>query len=430
MKTTEPAARVETVNRKQTQLEVMDFEDLIAADHPARAVWALVEKLDLSRFYEPIRAREGGVGRTATDPKVLLALWLYAISDGVGSARELVRLTEAHDAYKWLRGGVSLNHHTVSDFRTHHPEAVNDLLTQILASLMGAKLLTMHRVALDGTKVRASAGAASFRRKETLHKLLKRARQQLRAVDESAKDGTLSKKKEAAQHRAAEERAARVQEALDKLPLLRTPTMDRKAKAKGKKPAEPRASTTDPDARVMKEGGGGYRPAFNVQLATEAESGLIVGARVTNSPADSHQMVPMLDDIEARTNEVPKQLLVDAGYAHFESVDVAAERGVSVYLPLDKLTGRPRADGSVLDPFEERDTDSKAVAALRRRMKSESGRTIYKLRAPVAERPNAQLKERMDFRRFLVRGLEKVTAVTLLTAVAFNIQRIVSLGWQ
>lgn len=429
MKPPEPAARVEVVNRKQTQLEVLDFDELIAVDHPARAVWAIVEKLDLSRFYAPIRAREGGVGRTATDPKVLLALWIFGISDGVGSAREITRLTEAHDAYKWLRGGVSLNHHTVSDFRTAHPEAVNDLLTQILASLMSAKLLTLHRVALDGTKVRANAGAASFRRKESLHKLLKRAKQQLRAVDESAKDGTRSKKQEAAQQRAAVEREARVQEALDKLPLLRTPKMDKKRAAKGKKPAEPRASTTDADARVMKDGGGGYRPSFNVQLATEGESGIIVGARVATSPADNHQMVPMLDDIEARTGQAPKQLLVDAGYVHFESVDIAAERGVAVHMPLDTL-GAKRADGTVVDPYAKRDSDSPAVAALRRRMKSDSGRTVSKQRGAIAERPNAHLKERMDFRRFLVRGLEKVTTVTLLTVVAFNIQRIISLGWQ
>lgn len=422
MKSTEGAPRVEVVNRKQMQWGAVDFDKLIESDHPARAVWAMVEKLDLSRFYAPIRAREGHVGRTATDPKVLLALWLYAISDGVGSARELVRLTEAHDAYRWLRGGVSLNHHTVSDFRTEHPEAVNELLTQILASLMGAKLLTMHRVALDGTKVRANAGAASFRRKESLHKLLKRAQQQVRAVDEAAKDGTLSKRQQAAQKRAAEERQVRVEEALAKMPLLEQAA----SKAKRK---EPRVSTTDPDARVMRDGGGGYRPSYNVQLATEAKSGLIVGARVVTSPADNHETVPMLDELEARTGQVPKELLVDAGYVHFESVDVAAERGVEMLMPLEDLSGRARADGTRLGPYEERESDSEAVAALRRRMNSESGRTIYRERAPVAERPNAQLKERMDFRRILVRGLEKATTVTLLTVVAFNVQRIISLGW-
>lgn len=421
MKSTEAAPRVEVVNRKQMQWAAVDFDKLIGSDHPARAVWAMVEQLDLSRFYARIRAREGHVGRTATDPKVLLALWLYAISDGVGSARELVRLTEAHDAYRWLRGGVSLNHHTVSDFRTKHPEAVNELLTQILASLMGANLLTMHRVALDGTKVRANAGAASFRRKESLQKLLKRAQQQVRAVDEAAKDGTLSKKQQAAQERAAEERQARVEQALARMPLLE------KAASKGKK--EPRVSTTDADARVMRDGGGGYRPSFNVQLATEAKSGLIVGARVVTSPADNHETVPMLDELEARTGQVPKELLVDAGYVHFESVEVAAERGVDIYLPLEDLSGRARADGSRLGPYEERASDSEAVAALRRRMKSDEGRTVYRDRAAVAERPNAQLKERMDFRRVLVRGLEKVTTVTVLTVVAFNIQRAISLGW-
>jgi transposase len=423
MKSTQAAPRVEVVNRKQAELEVVHFDELIASDHPARAVWAMVEKLDLSRFYAPIRAREGHVGRTATDPKVLLALWLYAISDGVGSARELVRLTEAHDAYRWLRGGVSLNHHTVSDFRTEHPEAVNELLTQVLASLMSANLLTMHRVALDGTKVRASAGAASFRRKESLQKLLKRARQQVRAVDESAKDATRSKKQQAAQTRAAEEREARVEEALAKLELLE------KAASKGGKRKEPRVSTTDADARVMRDGGGGYRPSYNVQLATEAKSGLIVGARVVTSPADNHETVPMLDELEARTGQVPKELLVDAGYVHFKSVEVAAERGVEMLMPLEDLSGRARADGTRLGPYEERDSDSEAVAALRRRMNSDSGRTIYRERAPIAERPNAQLKERMDFRRILVRGLEKATTVTLLTVLAFNVQRMMSLGW-
>jgi hypothetical protein len=258
---------------------------------------------------------------------------------------------------------------------------------------------------------------------------LKRAKQQLRAVDESAKDGTRSKKQQAAQQRAAEEREAKIQGALDKLELLRNPQTEKNREAKGKKAAEPRASTTDPDARVMKDGGGGFRPSFNVQLATEAESGLIVGARVSTSPADNHQLVPMLDDIKQRTGAVPEQALVDAGYVHFESVEVAGENGTEVFMPLDKLGGRRPADGSAFDPYKENADDGPEVAALRLRMKSESGRTIYKRRAAIAELPNARLKDRMDFRRFLVRGVPKVTTVTLLTTIAFNIQRIVSLDW-
>lgn len=423
----EPAARVEAVNRKQFVLEPRDFDGLIPADHPARAVWAFVERLDLSKFYEPIRSREGGLGRPATDPKVLLALWLFAISEGEGSAREIVRLTESHDAYRWLRGDIGLNHHSMSDFRTEHPEAVNELLTQLLASLLSSKLLTLHRIAQDGTKVRANAGTSSFKRKKTLHKLLKEAKQQIRAVDEAARDGVSSEKKKAAEKRAADERAARIEEALSKLPLIRTPKAEKKRDDKKKKKSEPRASTTDPDARVMKDGSGGFRPSFNVQLATEEKSGLIVEARVTTAPSDNHQSVPMLEAIEERLGKQPKQLLADAGYIHFESVEAIAQRNVQLFMSLD--TKRTSHDGTVIDPLEPKQDDAPAVAALRRRMKSESGRSIYAKRGQVAELVNAGLKERLGLRQFRVRGLAKVQTVTVLTVLAYNMVRLFSLGW-
>ncbi len=358
---------------------------------------------------------------------MLLALWLFAISDGEGSAREIVRLTETHDAYRWLRGGVGLNHHSVSDFRTKHPAAVDELLTQLLASLLDAKLVTLHRIAQDGTKVRANAGAASFRRKATLHRLLKDAKQQLRAVDEAARDGGTERQR-AAERRAAEEREARVEQALAKLPLIRTAKAEKKRDEKGKKKSEPRASTTDSDARIMKDGSGGYRPAFNVQLATEEKSGLIIEAKATAAPADNHQLVPMLDAIEARLGEKPKQLLADAGYIHFESVDAIADRDVQLFMSLDSNVVID-AEGRRIDPLEKRDTDSAAVAALRRRMKSESGRRVYTKRGQIAEFPNAVIKERFGLRQFLVRGLAKVQTVTLLTVLAYNMQRIISLGW-
>lgn len=424
----EPAARVETVNRKQLVLEPRDFETMIAADHPARAVWSFVERLDLSAFYEPIRSREGGLGRPATDPKLLLALWLFAISQGEGSAREIVRLTESHDAYRWLRGGVGLNHHSVSDFRTKHPAAVDALLTQLLVALMDAKLLTLNRVAQDGTKVRASAGAASFRKKKTLYKLEKEARRQLEQVDAAAKQPGRLDKQEAAELRAAEERLARVQQALAKLPLIRSAKAESKRDKKKKKKSEPRASTTDPDARVMKDGGGGYRPSFNLQFATEEKSGLIIEANVTTSPADNHESVPMLDAIQERLGEQPQQLLVDAGYIHFESVEAIAARDVELFMSLDSNVVID-ADGKRIDPLDAREGDAPAVAALRRRMKSQSGRRVYAKRSPIAELPNAVFKERLGLRQFRVRGLAKVTAVTMLTVLAHNMLRLFSLGW-
>ena len=425
--TKKPDARVETVNREQTFLDARSFDAMIAEDHPARAVWAVVERLDLSRFYEPIQSREGGVGRSATDPKMLLALWLYAIIDGEGSAREIVRLTEAHDAYRWLRGNVGLNQHTLSDFRTKHAKAVDELLTQLMVALLQAKLVTLHRVAQDGTKVRANAGAASFRRKATLHRLKKDAQQQLRAVDEAARDGATPSQREAAKRRGAEDRLARIEAALEAFDKVRTPKMEKKRESKGKKPSEPRASTTDADARVMKGGGGGYHPSFNVQLATEEKTGLILEAKVTTSAADNHQLVPMLDAIEERLGERPKEMLVDAGYVHFESVDAVAERDVELFMSLDSMATK-NSKGKPVDPYAPKDTDSPAVAALRQRMKSESGRRIYAKRAQVAELPNARLKSQMGLRQFLVRGLHKVTAVTMLTVLAHNIGRVISLG--
>lgn len=425
---TEPAARVEVVNRKQFVLEPRDFDALIPADHPARAVWAFVERLDLTKFYDRIRSREGGLGRPATDPKVLLALWLFAISEGEGSAREITRLTESHDAYRWLRGNVGLNYHSVSDFRTQHPEAVDQLLTELLASLMDAKLVSLHRVTQDGTKVRANAGSASFKREETLRRLLKEAEEQLRAVDRAANDGIGSERKKAAELRAAEDRAARLEQALATLPLIRTPKAEKKRKDKKKKQSERRVSFTDPDARIMKDGGGGFRPSFNVQLATEEKSGLIIEAQVTTAAADNHQSVPMLDAIEERLGEKPKQLLADAGYIHFDSIEEIAERDVKLFMSLASNVQK-RPDGTLIDPLEARESDTPAVAALRRRMKSESGKRIYAKRAPVAELPNAALKERLGLRQFRVRGLAKVQTVTLLTVLAHNMVRLFSLGW-
>ena len=249
----------------------------------------------------------------------------------------------------------------------------------------------------------------------------------MRAVDEAARDGGTERQR-AAEKRAAEEREARVEQALARLPLIRTPKAEKKRDAKGKKKSEPRASTTDPDARIMKDGGGGYRPGFNVQLATEEKSGLIVEARATASPADNHQLVPMLDAIEERLGEKPKQLLADAGYIHFESVEAVAQRDVQLFMSLDSNVVVD-AEGKRVDPLEKRASDSPAVAALRRRMKSESGRRVYAKRGQIAEFPNAVIKGRFGLRQFLVRGLMKVQTVTLLTVLAYNMQRIISLGW-
>ena len=172
-------ARVLQPNRQQLQFLPRDLDAALAEDHSARAIWGLLEKLDLSAFYGSIKATLDRPGRPTTDPKVLLALWLLGTVEGIGSARKLARLCQEHDAYRWLCGGVPINYHMLSDFRVAHEGALDELLTQIAASLMAAGAVTLERVAQDGMRVRASAGASSFRRQETLEKHLEEARAQV-----------------------------------------------------------------------------------------------------------------------------------------------------------------------------------------------------------------------------------------------------------
>jgi transposase len=330
--------RYETANRDQIELQPCDLESLLPPGHAARLVWRFVEGLDLSAFYATIRAREGRAGRTPIDPKILVALWLYATMDGVGSAREVDRLCYSHDAYRWLRGGVSVNYHTLSDFRVQHHAALDDLLTQSIAVLLHRGVVTMARVAHDGTRVRGSAGAGSFRRGETLQACL---RQALKQVTRTAKqtDAPVNARAEAAQRRAATERLARVQEALAQLPAVQA-TKDRQS---GKRPTAPRVSTTDPDARVMKMADGGYRPAYNMQLATDVDSRAIVGVAVTNLGSDRSSVVPMLAQVERRTGQRPAAALIDGGCFTRDTITAAAALEVTVYAPLSTRRGGPTA---------------------------------------------------------------------------------------
>ena len=411
----EGVPRLKTANRRQIELSPCCLEDLLAEDHRARSVWALVEQLDLEAFYEPIKSRTGGVGRPAIDPKILVGLWLYATSEGVGSARELARLCESHDAYRWMCGGVSVNHHTLSDFRVGNGSALDDLMTQVLAVLMRQGIVTLKRVAQDGMRVRASAGAASFRREKSLEACLDAAREQVEEVKREAEklDSGRSAREQAARERAARERHERVQRALVELPKAR------KAKpAKDKEKA--RVSTTDPEARVMKMGDGGYRPAFNLQLATDTESRVIVGVGVTNVGSDKSQLEPMLADVQRRTGSRPEELLVDGGFTKLESIEKASELGVTVYAPLQA----PTKPG--VDPHEPKRDDSPAIKAWRSRMATEKAKEIYKQRAATAETVNGDLRTWRGLDRLVVRGSEKVMSLLLWGAITYNVMRWIS----
>jgi transposase len=408
-------ARVVEVNRAQMRLVPMDLESLLPADHQARAVWSFVDRLDLGEFYARIRSREGQAGRPATDPQIFLALWIYATVDGVGSAREIERLCRYHLAYQWICGGVNVNHHSLSDFRNEATDLLNGLLTQSVTILVSEGLVELRRVAQDGMKVRASAGASSFRTRAGLNKLQKIARQQVQTLAKEIDDdpGAAAKREDAAKKKAADDRAKRIDRALEEMAEAER----RKRSNNGKKKKEARTSTTDPSARVMKMPDGGFRPAYNVHLVSETVSKVILAVTVDNFGTDTHAMVPLAEQIEERYQARPEEWLADGGCNALKNVDQMNERGCKIFAPLkQRRSGRNRE--------QIRPTDSEAVKQWRQRMTTDEAKQIYKERAATAELVNAQCRGQ-GLWQFLVRGTKKVRAVALLHAIANNMRR----GW-
>ncbi len=401
---------------------MFDLESLIGHTHPARSIWAFLEGMDLTRFYAGIKTTEATVGRSPTDPKILLALWLYAHTDGVGSARGIDRLCRTDDAYRWICGGVEMNYHTLSDFRVDHGEALDDLLTQMLAVLLHQGLVELAEVAQDGMRVRADAGAASFRRRGTLEEHLVVARKQVEQLRQELEEDSSRRQRmeDAARERAARERVEALERAMAELAEIEE--TKRRQREQGKDVSEPRASTTDPDARVMKMADGGFRPAYNVQLATDTDSRFIVGVMVTNQGADQGQLVPMLDDILRRTGMVPGAYLVDGGYRSLPQITEATRRGATIYAPLAKPRRRRRCSGP---PPALR--GGPEVQSWRRRMERPEAKATYRRRAATAETTNADLRCRRGMDRFQVRGLRKARCQALLGVLAYNIRRWVAL---
>ena len=409
-------------HRQQLQWMPRDLDAVLPQDHLARVIWDILGQMDLTAVYGSIRAVLDGPGRPTTDPQVLLALWLLATTEGVGSARQLARLCEEHDAYRWLCGGVPINHHMLADFRVAQQAALDDLLTQIIGSLMAARAVTLERVAQDGMRVRASAGAASFRREDTLTACLREAREQVTrlAAERTGPDTGVTKRQQAAQERGARERVARVEQALAYLPAVQTAKDAQKhhyARAKREKVTAARTSSTDAEARVMKMPDGGFRPAYNVQFATGGAHGVIVGVAVTNAGTDAGQALPVVEQIERRTGARPREYLMDDGFATRGDITALEARGTTVYAPVRLPRTKPEEER-----YEPRYGDSPEVAAWRQRMTSDEAKAVYRQRAAIAEWTNAQVRQH-GVTQINVRGLINVTSAMLLVAVAHNMLR-------
>lgn len=397
---------------------------MLPADHRARVVWRYVDSLDLSPLYAKIRAVEGRAGRDTVDPRILLALWIFATIEGVSSARQLDRLCERDLAYIWICGDVGVNYHMLSDFRTGHADFLDQLLTDTVATLLHQGLVTLDVVAQDGMRVRAGAGSSSFRRNKTLRQCHQQAREQVRKLREEsendAKQGTSDARREAARMRAATEREQRVEKALEELTQLQ----EQKEKRKKGSGQEARASTTDPEARNMKMGDGGFRPAYNVQFATDGKARVIVAVDVTNSGSDRGQMPSMHEDVCERYEKTPESYLVDCGFATKDDITTVEKRQSKVHAPIH-AEDRMRKSGT--DPHARQPGDSDEVLVFRQRMSTDEAKELYKQRPSIAEFPNAECRNR-GLHQFRVRGLKKVRAVSLWYAITFNFMRMINLG--
>jgi len=419
-------ARVIRPDRRQARWDVIDLDSLLPLDHRARVVWSFVERLDLSPLYGAIRAREGEPGRPPPDPAVLLALWLFATVEGVGSARELDRLVERDVAYRWLAGGVPLNHHGLSDFRVDHTELLDVLLRDSVTALIAEGVVSLEEIVVDGTKIRASAGRGSFKTDKTLEKVsaaVERRLAMLKAEVAGADAGASSRRRQAAQERAAREVAERAMKARDVLTGLEAERARRLKthREDEKKKSEPTASLTDPEARRMRFADGAVRAGYNAQIAADARAGIIVAIEMTDRRNDAGLAAPMVDDLVRRYGVPPKRLLVDTNYATAADIAALAEHPkgpVMVFAP-------PPAEREDVKPVtlarraKARAREPEVVRAWRARMATQDGEMTYRRRRLI-ERINADRKNH-GFGAMLVRGLRKVQAMALWHALAHNL---------
>ena len=467
--------------RNQIAIELLSLDELLPPDHRARDVWAYVSGLDLATFYATIKVATGRRGHAAIDPAILVALWLYATLESIGSARALERLCESDLACRWLRGGVGVNYHTLADFRTDAGAFLDELLTSSMTALVKAGALDLSCLAVDGVKVRASAGSHSFRRDVTLARLEDAARRKVAALRQELASDPAASATRAAQRNlvVSAQRLARIAKAREVAAAIAARHLASAASARRKAPAQtrpPRASTTDPDARVMHMADGGWRPAYNVQVKTDPLRGLVVGVEVSQGGADRNQLLPAVADIERRYGKPPGRILADGGYEAKEAIEALHEREIVVYCPprASKVadahsaatanpavaaqaagpvaaaqpaavpeagTGQQPAAGApqtpeaaqkrkkqAADKARARNAEGPGVRAWRERMQSEAGKAMYAQRF-ACERPHADMRNR-GLQQFAVRGLNKVKASVLWFVHACNFRTIMRINKQ
>lgn len=473
--------KLKRIDRSQMTMVAIDVERLIEEDHPAWGIVDTVGRLDLTPFEEDIQSLEGAAGRSAWPPQLLISIWLYAYSRGISSARELERQMDYEPGLMWMTGLEVINHHTLSDFRVSHGEALTKLLSEMLVVLDSAGLVKMSLVAHDGTKIRAQGGVDAFRREATLRQKLEQAR---RLVEQDPQaDGGVTKRQEAARERARRQRQARAESALNELTKLQA---DQDSEQKR---TSTRVSISEPEARWMKHGDKAIVPSYNAQVSTDADSGVIVGVRLSQCADDTHELEPAIEAIEQATGRKPERMVADGGYTNRSTIEAMAEAKVDFYGSLRNPKERSeaamkshkidpayaphffilqpegrtvvcpagkvmkylrsnvkrgdhyttyRANGNDCRECEHRmkccpntsnkgrivsfrDKEKEVMANFRQKMASEEGKAIYARRGPSAEFTFAGIKERMGLRKFRLFGQAKAGMELMWVCLTHNV---------
>ena len=485
-----PAPRLITANRSQVILATVDVEKLIAEDHPARAIWEFVGHLDLESYRLAIKSLEGGAGRPAYDPRLLISIWILATSMGEGSAREIERLCSHHPAFQWLAGMQEINHHTLSDFRVDHKETLDELFTQVLGLLSAENLITLERVTQDGTKIKACASLDSFRSEGKLRTHLEAARTQVSAMGDPRESS--DKKRAAAQARALQDRRERLEKALEELPRVR----ERKKTKEARQDA--RVSETDPEARIMIFSGGGFAPSYHVQLSVDAAHDIIVNVDVSEIGTDTDLLTGPMKQVEERMGKKPAQVVADGGYTNNVNILAMADAEIDFYGSITDATRivdagyarrgitpefrneafrydeatdkyvcpaghklhlihrynkRPGSSHHLYQAKAEicaacphlaqcfpgmkkhgrevtRAITHPLVAAFHEKMETAEAKAIYRSRGQTAEFPHAWIKAKFGLRQFRTRGKANTKQEALWASITYNVQQWIRLIWR
>ncbi len=471
------------VNRQQMSWRAVDVERLIGEDHPARAIWELVGRLDLRSFYQAIESSAEEGGRPAFDPQLLISLWVYAYTQGIGSAREVARRCEYEPAFQWLTGLQEVNYHTLADFRVEKQKELDELFTQVLAALSKEGLVTLQQVMQDGTKIRAAASPRSMQSESSIQEHWERARKRVAEMGDPRKDETNPRAKQA-RLRAQRERRERLDQAMGELEKLH--------KLKAARSSSKWVSISEPEARKMKQGDGSLALSYNAQISADAAHGLIVGVEVTQAASDWDELLPAMERIEQRMGRRPQQIVADAGYTSRAVIEEMTERKMDFLgsmpredastgktapnrLPPSAFVYQPEANrylcpgGKLLRPqgrhnkkkpgvmayrYEAKAEDchacaykpkccpgnqqrgrgllrleeSAAVLTFRKKMASEEAQTQYRRRGRVVEFCHAWIKSKLGLRQFHVRGLVKVGTELLWACLTYNLQHWIRLA--